>query len=807
MKTIALFVVFFCCFFSTFSQDKTRIGCVKNERTLERIAYAQIHHKKNVYYSNDKGEFPLIAEQATDTFTVQAMNYEQQIVLLSKQDTVFTDTLFIYLKESNYTYGNEVLVKGQYEGFDMRLLPTISGTRINPPGRVESIRIDENTASRSTGNPRQIFAKIPGLNIWESGNSGIQLGIGGRGLSPNRAANFNTRQNGYDISADALGYPESYYTPPFEALKGIEIIRGAASLQYGTQFGGLLNFAFKAPASSTPFEFTSRNTGGSFGYFATFNRISGRYKRFEYQAYYQYKRGDGWRKQSWYNQHQGFAQLGFYISESAKIRLEYTHMSYLTQQAGGLTDLQFQTNPKQVNRYRNWFRVNWNILALNFDKEWKKSHFNFRAFGMLSNRQSLGFLGKISQSDNGGNRQIINGDFKNTGAEVRYLRRFSMGKEKSQHAALLFGARFYKGQTTSQQGLASADSSANFKFLHPDQPENSSYQFPSSNFSLFSEAVFVLNSKWVITPGLRYEYIYSSSKGYYNQFILWPLDPSDTLSVVHNVEGSAIKRSFLIGGIGVAYKANNKLEVYANANQNYRAINFNDIKISNPNLIVDAHMKDEKGFTSELGIKGIVNNYFMYDVGAFYIWYGNKIGLAPVGTQKERTNIGNARNTGIEMFMEFDFLKKFMPHKNLGLSLWINAAYINAIYVSSKEAAFVHKQVEYVSPFIFRTGIKFGYKKLQTQLQFSYNAAQFTDATNAEIPSGDALIGKIPSYYVLDFSASYQFKKWFGLELSINNLSNHMYFTRRATGYPGPGIIPSNGIGFFLTLAFKIAAK
>ena len=71
------------------------------------------------------------------------------------------------------------------------------------------------------------------------------LGIGGRGLSPNRSSNFNIRQNGYDISADALGYPESYYTPSSEAMDRIEIIRGAASLQYGPQFGGLVNFVMK----------------------------------------------------------------------------------------------------------------------------------------------------------------------------------------------------------------------------------------------------------------------------------------------------------------------------------------------------------------------------------------------------------------------------------------------------------------------------------------------------------------------------------------------------------------------------------
>ena len=48
---------------------------------------------------------------------------------------------------------------------------------------------------------------------------------------PNRSWEFNVRQNGYDISSEVFGYPETYYTPPMEALEKIEVIRGAASLQ------------------------------------------------------------------------------------------------------------------------------------------------------------------------------------------------------------------------------------------------------------------------------------------------------------------------------------------------------------------------------------------------------------------------------------------------------------------------------------------------------------------------------------------------------------------------------------------------
>ena len=91
----------------------------------------------------------------------------------------------------------------------------------------EVILISESLANLSTNNARQIFSQVPGLNIFQNDDAGLQLNIGGRGLDPNRTSNFNTRQNGYDISADVLGYPESYYTPPSEALDRIEIIRGA----------------------------------------------------------------------------------------------------------------------------------------------------------------------------------------------------------------------------------------------------------------------------------------------------------------------------------------------------------------------------------------------------------------------------------------------------------------------------------------------------------------------------------------------------------------------------------------------------
>ena len=124
-------------------------------------------------------------------------------------------------------------------------------------------------ANKASNNARQAFAKIPSLNIWESDNAGLQLDIGGRGLSPRRSANFNTRQNGYDISADALGYPESYYVPPQQAVKQIEVVRGAGALQYGSQFGGLVNFKLKQGSKEKAFNLETENTYGAFNFINT----------------------------------------------------------------------------------------------------------------------------------------------------------------------------------------------------------------------------------------------------------------------------------------------------------------------------------------------------------------------------------------------------------------------------------------------------------------------------------------------------------------------------------------------------------
>jgi Fe(3+) dicitrate transport protein len=756
--------------------------------------------------STDLSGFFEVETLAKDTLLFTSRGFDSLIYIVNTA----AENLRIVLSAEVSDMGEVEVIRKRLEKFDVGFLPAIKGTQITT-GTNSVISVESMNGAKSSGNPRELFARVPGLNIWESDGAGIQIGIGGRGLSPNRAENFNTRQNGYDISADALGYPESYYTPPIEALSSIEIVRGSASLQYGTQFGGLLNFILREPSTKSPLEITSRQTLGNYGYFGSFNRLSGSHKRFSYQTYYQLKTGNGYRENSNFTQHQAFAQLSYQITEKSRLRLEYTHMNYLAKQAGGLSDLNFAENDRQSLRDRNWFRVDWNMLALHYDHEFNaKTIFNVRAFGMQSSRQTLGFLGKITQADPGGNREMIAGDFKNAGTEIRLMRKYGKdSKDKlSIRGAVLVGGRYYRGQTSSLQGKASDGLGADFTFINPNDLENSAYQFPSENIALFTENILFIGDRFTVNGGFRFENIKSSASGFYKRYVIHPVN-NDTLDVFTLRNENEVKRKVPLFGAGASFRINEKISTYLNFTQNYRAINFTDIRINNPNIVIDSAIRDEYGYTVELGFRGTVKKYWIFDMALFHIFYGDKIGLAPKAgtTLKERTNIGDALNSGVEVFTEFDLTGALNEKSKHQLSFFANAAYIQAFYIRSKETNYINKQVEYVAPFILRSGVKYAYEKWSSQLQGSFTSDQFSDASNAVQPSGDAVIGLVPRYFVVDFSCKYQLTKAWKIELSFNNLTNQKYFTRRAAAYPGPGILPSDGIQIFGTLQYQFAVK
>lgn len=753
---------------------------------------------------NNKGEFQfsgLPNGTYTVHFTSESFQYKNLQVTISESEQVIEVLLNPQSQDLE-----EAVVTDKESDFGLSRMMAVDKMGLYEAKKSEVILPENLTANLSTNNTRQAYAKVAGLNIWENDGAGLQLSIGGRGLDPNRSSNFNTRQNGYDISADALGYPESYYTPPLEGIGKIQIVRGAASLQYGTQFGGLINFQMKEPVENKKVALTARQTLGSFGFYNTFTSLSGTVNKISYYSFFQYKKGNGWRANSEFDNYNFYSNVSYQISEKTKLGVDFTKMKYLSQQPGGLTDEMYESDPRQSNRQRNWFSVDWNLYALHLDHQFNSNNsINLRFFGLNANRYSIGFRpNRVATIDDNSERDLIKGDFENWGTELRYLKRYSLGSIQS---IGLGGIRYYHGYNHSSQGFGSTGSDADFNYLPGEDNLLNDYEFPNRNASLFLENIFFLGEKFSLTPGLRFEYIKTSSDGYYATIFK---DLAGNI-IERNVteEARTNTRNFLIAGLGLSYKATENLEVYSNISQNYRSITFSDMRISNPSATIDPNLQDEKGYSLDLGLRSDRGKTLNYDLSFFYLNYNNRIGEVQYYDEnnrvlRQRTNIGQAIISGIESYVEWNFIHSILPESNQWKgSIFSNLALIGSKYQKSEVPGIEGNQVEFVPKLNFKSGISLGYKDFKTSLQYSYLSDQFSDATNAVGGGVSAVVGLIPSYSLLDLSLSYEFKQ-FKLEGSVNNLTNMVYFTRRATGYPGPGILPSDGRGVYLTLQVKL---
>ena len=754
--------------------------------------------------TNKEGYYEFFTDktQMNIIFLLVGSQYVQKEVNISKD----TEINIVFEKKTQIL--SEVLIKGyKIREFQLKRLKDVEGTSIFAGKKSEVILVDQSMANLASNNARQIYNQISGLNIYQNDDAGIQLHIGGRGLDPNRTSNFNTRQNEYDISADVLGYPESYYTPPSEAIKEIQIVRGAASLQYGTQFGGLINFIMKEPTNKK-IEFITRNTIGSNKLFTNFSSLGGTNKNFSYYTYYNYKIGDGFRNNSDFISNNLYTHLGYKIGDKTKISGEISYLNYLAHQAGGLSDRMFSIDPLQSNRSRNWFGLDWLLFNLKIKHKFdSNSNLSLNFFGLDAERNSIGFRSnRVDQVDPFTERDLIKGKFNNHGLEIKFLNNYNFLNRKN---VFVIGGKYYKSKSTSKQGPGSNLENADFNFYieeYPNYTNQSDYIYPNKNLALFGENILYLTDKISLTPGFRYENILTKSRGSFKQI---NLDAAG--NVIYNnttYENQNNRRAFFLFGLGFSFKTPKDIELYSNISQNYRSVTFADISIINPSYAINPNISDEKGVTIDLGLRGEIKDVISLDLTLFNLLYKNRIGFRQKefkdgSVKSERGNIGDASIYGLESNIDFDINNLIMNNDNMSLNYFINTALIDSKYLSSYINGVEGKKVEFVPNINLKTGVKFGFSNFIFNIQYSFISKQFTDSSNALEGNLSGIIGQIPEYQLLDISLSYLIRN-FRFETGVNNATNSLYFTRRATGYPGPGIIPSPPRNFYLTFQIKI---
>ena len=714
---------------------------------------------------------------------------------------------------SHIKYLAEITLVGRTNRSDLQQIPEIVGTAIYA-GKKSSLLVLKNVEGNVTTNVmRQVMAKIPGIHIWENDGSGIQIGVATRGLSPNRSWEFNVRQNGYDIAADPYGYPEAYYNPQLQAVQRIEVIRGHGALQYGSQFGGMINYIMRDGSEfKKPFQVETQQTVGSFGLSNIYAGAGGQTGKWSYYGFFDRRQADGYRMNSNYFTNAGFLSVTYRPTKKLSTTVELMRSHIRSRQPGGLHDTALQINNRQSLRHRNFMDIEWSTMA--WRSRWEftpTSRMELKVFGLIGDRNSVGFLpvagiqvaDTINAATGMHNPRNVNIDrYRNWGGEWRWITDYGIKKSKN---TLSVGLRRFSGYTNRLVTDGKGDTGVDYTLRIENNTWVRDIDFTSANYALFAENVFRVGNRLLIIPGFRYEWLGGTASGQHT------IVNGNPVGLIRQEK----ERGFFLGGIGIEYHVLQSLEVYANITEAYRPVLFADLSTPPGSDLIDPAIRDARGYNADIGIRGKLRNQLYIDASIYYLQYGNRIGTLLqediTGNRYNlRTNIGESIAKGIELFAEYQ--GRITEAQN---TPWRWSQYISYSYTDARYGNFYltrirnnqvikenlkNNQVENAPRHMLRTGTSLLYKQIKLTGQLSYTSGSFSDANNTILPTANAQNGWIPAYSIIDVTLSLPIDKQWSLSMGINNLLNEVYFTRRAAGYPGPGAMPADGRSWFITL-------
>ena len=713
--------------------------------------------------------------------------------------TIFSNIAFGQSEKDTGKVQNlkQITVTGQK--FDNGKMPDIQGTYIFSGKKTEVISLQEANANIVEKTPRQIFAKIPGVFVYDMDGTGNQTNISTRGLDPHRGWEFNIRKNGIIVNSDVYGYPASHFSMPLEAVERIELVRGTGSLQYGAQFGGMLNYVTKQGDTTKKLSIESINSMGSYGLLSTFNAVGGKIGKFEYYAYASKRLSEGYRQNSKSDYDGQFLMLKYQITEGVSLKAELARSNYLYQIPGPLTDSMFDANPRQATRSRNYFSPKIYVPSISFD--WKlgnKTRISFVTSAVLGRRRSIQFDKPANVVDKidpitltYANRQVDIDHFYSYTSELRLLQHYSIGKTQSTLAA---GIQVFNNDLHRQQ-VGKGSTGSDFDLTITGN-WGRDLHFKTQNLAIFAENKFDISKKWSINAGIRFETGTSKMSGTINY-----LDAQKIPNTINH--------QFPLLGLSSNYCLTETQHIYVGFSQAYRPVIFKDIIPQSVYEKADPNLKDAYGYNLEMGYKGSFSD-FRWDFTLFRLQYNNRLGSLSLVENGNyllyRTNIGNAATQGIEAFGEYSF----KITEGVRCNVFSSTAYFDGRYqdaqvkVGNENRSVKGNQIESVPNVISRNGVSFKFKKLSVSTLFSYTSKTYADALNTEIPSANGAIGLVPAYTLLDINATYRVYENVTMRLSINNLTDKKYFTKRPTFYPGPGIWSSDGRSMNVTMAIKL---
>lgn len=674
---------------------------------------------------------------------------------------------------------DEVVVRG---GAIDRVLPDAMGAKLFAGKKTTNVNLDE-LAPLASGQAREALALLPGLLVSEVSNR-AWASFSYRGLGePHESWNTLILADGMAVSPDPYNYPAAYYTPPLDAVERIEFVRGGASLLYGPQPGGALNYVLRrAPTNETGAALSAAL--GSDGFSNLYASGWTGLGRVGLQGYVSRVEGDGPRRAN-----------SDFLTETASLALTAEDGAWTVStgldlyrgdfgEPGGLSRARYAADPAAestpVDRFRAE-RVAARLAAAYDAGDWL---FEARAHGVYfdraSRRQAGGAFGETTPA---ANVAIVQSQkFRTATLDLRARRDFSAWN--ADHA-LTFGMTAFASSApvTVDKGASPTDWEGAAGPIARARRE-------SVVVAGFGELALDFG-RLTVTPGARVERL--------SQEVRETLElatgsatggpPGAPLGPLQSREN---EEWVVLPGLGLSYDLGETHEAYLNLTRGFKPLLFNDGQTFQSGVNAAATFESSDAESAEIGLRGRIGDVATYDVSAFHIRLENQIGflagplpasgafgaVGPGGARRQ--NVGTMENSGLDLALEVELTELFGAEGETQVLAFANASLLEAQFVEGPARGF---RPQYAPETFLRGGLiaRFG-ERARLQVSGSY-LSEHSGADNA------AAEFRIPAYAVFDATGEVTLAEGAALFAAINNVFDRRYFARVRPG-GGQGIDP-----------------
>ena len=669
-------------------------------------------------------------------------------------------------------------------------LEDVEGDRIYAGKKASVIDFDA-LPQIQTDNYRQAFSRTPGLLISELSNASL-LSIGYRGVGdPHESQNLLVLKDGIPFVVDLYGYPTVYYAPPFESVDRLEFVRGGASLLYGPQPSGALNYVTHQPRRDREFSLRTQHVFGSYDLYTTHTLMDGTVGRLGYLVSYDHRQGDAFRRlNSDFELNGGSVRLVLDADRDTRWTLDFDATSADSGEPGGLTHargpglLTYEDDRQATQNVHDRVRVQRYIPSLTLAHDFNPdTTVTARAWGGYYERYSkrqrqtggpaFGSVGTLIDS--------------NTITEHRY---YTFGTDtRLRHDWQAWGeAHTLTGGVGSYYVDAPLDEDRGATASADTGTARKRSQRQTISGSVFAENLFNFGRLSVV-PGFRLENMAQDIRETLNlDKTTSPLLSDERLDVVPLV------------ALGATWRLDPSNQIYGNVSQGYKAATYTDAVPLNNGTVVSDTLEPGQTWTYEAGFRGTPWGWLTYDASLFLIDYDDRFGSVTLpGGVTRMENVGRSVNRGVDLALELDVIGLADRLRGTdhaaewgSLGLYGNASLLDAEFVSGTLDG---RTPQYAPDHIIRTGVTY---RLRDRVRLAF-LGTFVDTHYAN--DNNTAQFRIPAYMVWDLTAEVAvWRDNVRLLAGLNNVFDEDYYSRIRSN----GIDPAVGRNFYagLSLAF-----